>query len=56
MAKSTIYGVHAVETALRNDAENLGQIWFDKRSRNDRLKAGKNGGRQRFAPVSDGER
>lgn len=38
MAKSTIYGVHAVETALRNDAENLGQIWFDKRSRNDRLK------------------
>ncbi|MBU0653821.1 MAG: 23S rRNA (guanosine(2251)-2'-O)-methyltransferase RlmB [Gammaproteobacteria bacterium] len=38
MAKSTIYGIHAVETALRNDAENLGQIWLDKRSRNDRLK------------------
>lgn len=38
MAKSTIYGIHAVETALRNDADNLGQIWLDKRSRNDRLK------------------
>ncbi|QLQ32169.1 MAG: 23S rRNA (guanosine(2251)-2'-O)-methyltransferase RlmB [Candidatus Thiothrix singaporensis] len=38
MAKSTIYGLHAVETALRNDADNLGQIWLDKRSRNDRLK------------------
>lgn len=38
MSKSTIYGIHAVETALRNDPENLGQIWLDKRSRNDRLK------------------
>ncbi len=38
MAKSIICGIHAVESALRNDAENLGQIWLDKRSRNDRLK------------------
>lgn len=38
MAKSTIYGIHAVETALRNDAGNLGQIWIDKRSQNNRLK------------------
>lgn len=38
MAKSTIYGIHAVEVALRNDPENLGQIWLDKRSRNDRLR------------------
>lgn len=39
MAKSTLYGIHAVETALRNDAGNLGQIWLDKRSHNKRLKA-----------------
>ena len=38
MANSIICGIHAVESALRNDAENLGQIWLDKRSRNDRLK------------------
>ncbi len=38
MSKSIICGVHAVESALRNDTENLGQIWLDKRSRNDRLK------------------
>ncbi len=38
MANSLICGIHAVESALRNDAENLGQIWLDKRSRNDRLK------------------
>lgn len=38
MSKATIYGIHAIETALRNDPENLGQIWLDKRSRNDRLK------------------
>ena len=38
MAKSIICGIHAVESALRNDADNLGQIWLDKRSRNDRLK------------------
>lgn len=38
MSKATIYGIHAIETALRNDPENIGQIWLDKRSRNDRLK------------------
>ncbi len=38
MAKSIICGIHAVESAIRNDADNLGQIWLDKRSRNDRLK------------------
>ncbi|MFN3785791.1 MAG: RNA methyltransferase substrate-binding domain-containing protein, partial [Thiothrix sp.] len=38
MSKATIYGIHAIETALRNDPENLGQIWLDRRSRNDRLK------------------
>jgi 23S rRNA (guanosine2251-2'-O)-methyltransferase len=38
MSKSIICGIHAVESALRNDTENLGQIWLDKRSRNDRLK------------------
>lgn len=38
MAKTIIYGVHAVESALRNDPENLGLIWLEKNTRNDRLK------------------
>lgn len=38
MSKSIICGFHAVESALRNDAANIGQIWLDKKSRNDRLK------------------
>ena len=38
MAKSLICGIHAVESAVRNDPENIGQIWLDKNSRNDRLK------------------
>ena len=31
MAKTIIYGIHAVESALRNDPENIGTIWLDKR-------------------------
>lgn len=38
MAKTIIYGIHAVESALRNDPENLGAIWLEKNTRNDRLK------------------
>ncbi len=38
MSKSIICGIHAVESALRNDPENIGQIWLEKNSRNDRLK------------------
>ncbi|HMT94611.1 23S rRNA (guanosine(2251)-2'-O)-methyltransferase RlmB [uncultured Thiothrix sp.] len=38
MAKTTIYGIHAVESALRNDPENIGTIWLEKNTRNDRLK------------------
>jgi len=37
MSKSIIYGIHAVESALRNDATNVGQVWLDKRRRDDRL-------------------
>lgn len=38
MAKTIIYGIHAVESALRNDPENIGMIWLEKNTRNDRLK------------------
>ncbi|TXH66722.1 MAG: 23S rRNA (guanosine(2251)-2'-O)-methyltransferase RlmB [Thiothrix sp.] len=38
MAKTIIYGIHAVESALRNDPENMGTIWLEKNTRNDRLK------------------
>ncbi len=38
MAKTIIYGIHAVESALRNDPENIGIIWLEKNTRNDRLK------------------
>lgn len=38
MAKTIIYGIHAVESALRNDPENIGTIWLEKNTRNDRLK------------------
>lgn len=38
MSKTVIYGVHAVESALRNDPENLGRIWIDKQARKDRLR------------------
>lgn len=37
MAKTLIYGIHAVESALRNDPDNLGRIWLDENSRNARL-------------------
>ena len=38
MAKTIIYGIHAVESALRNDPENIGNIWIEKNTRNDRVK------------------
>lgn len=38
MAKTIIYGIHAVESALRNDPDNLGTIWLESRSRNERLR------------------
>jgi len=38
MAKTIIYGIHAVESALRNDPENIGTLWIDKRARNDRMR------------------
>ncbi|MEZ5448080.1 MAG: 23S rRNA (guanosine(2251)-2'-O)-methyltransferase RlmB [Thiolinea sp.] len=38
MSKSIIYGIHAVESALRNDPQHLGQIWIDKQARRDRLR------------------
>ncbi|MEN9433805.1 MAG: rRNA ((2251)-2-O)-methyltransferase RlmB [Pseudomonadota bacterium] len=37
MAKSLIYGINAVESALNHDAENLVRVWIDKRTRNERL-------------------
>ncbi|WP_020396126.1 23S rRNA (guanosine(2251)-2'-O)-methyltransferase RlmB [Thiolinea disciformis] len=38
MAKTYIFGIHAIDSALRNDAGNLGAIWMEKRARNERLK------------------
>lgn len=38
MSKTYIFGIHAIDSALRNDAGNLGTIWMEKRARNDRLK------------------
>jgi len=39
MAKTIIYGIHAVESALRNDPEHLGTVWLEARSRNERLRS-----------------
>lgn len=38
MAKTIIYGIHAVESALRNDPANIGRIWIDQQARKDRLR------------------
>lgn len=38
MAKTIIYGIHAVESALRNDPGNIGRLWIDKQGRKDRLR------------------
>ena len=38
MAKTIIYGIHAVESALRNDPDNIGRLWIDKQGRKDRLR------------------
>lgn len=38
MSKTVIYGIHAVESALRNDPENIGRIWMDKQGRKNRLR------------------
>ena len=37
MKKTLIYGLHAVDTAIRNDPGNVHQIWVDTRKRNERL-------------------
>lgn len=37
MPKTLLYGIHAVETALRNDPNNIRQLWLELRSRNPRL-------------------
>jgi len=34
-----IHGLHAVETALKHDAQNIHQLWADTQSRNKRLQA-----------------
>lgn len=39
MSKTVIYGIHAVESALRNDPENIRRIWIDKQARKNRLKS-----------------
>ncbi|PID48964.1 MAG: 23S rRNA (guanosine(2251)-2'-O)-methyltransferase RlmB [Proteobacteria bacterium] len=38
MAKTIIYGIHAVDSAIRNDPHNLGSIWIEQRTRNERLR------------------
>lgn len=38
MSRAMIFGIHAVESALRNDAINLGQIWVERNHRHERLK------------------
>lgn len=38
MTKALIYGIHAVESAVRNDPDNIGVIWLEKGARNDRLR------------------
>ncbi len=38
MSKTVIYGIHAVESALRNDPDNVGRIWVDRQVRNNRLR------------------
>lgn len=37
MNKVLIYGIHAVDTAIRNDPGNIHQIWVDTQSKNSRL-------------------
>lgn len=37
MKKTLIYGIHAIDTALRNHPENIHQIWVDTRKRNERF-------------------
>lgn len=37
MAKTTIHGIHAVQTAIDNDASNILQLWADTKSANQRL-------------------
>ncbi len=39
MSKTVIYGIHAVESALRNDPENIRRLWIDRQARKNRLKA-----------------
>jgi len=37
MKKTLIYGIHAIDTAIRNDPGNIHQIWVDTRKRNERF-------------------
>lgn len=37
MAKTTIHGIHAVQTAIENDHSNIVQLWADTKSQNQRL-------------------
>lgn len=37
MAKTTIHGIHAVQTAIENDPSNILQLWADTKSQNQRL-------------------
>ena len=36
--KTIITGIHAVESALKNDPENISQVWFAENKRNQRVK------------------
>ena len=36
--KTLITGIHAVESALKNDPENIAQVWFAENKRNQRVK------------------
>lgn len=36
--KTLITGIHAVESALRNDADNIAQVWIAENKRNQRVK------------------
>ena len=36
--KTLITGIHAVESALKNDPENISQVWFAENKRNQRVK------------------
>ncbi|CAA6821585.1 MAG: 23S rRNA (guanosine-2'-O-) -methyltransferase rlmB (EC [uncultured Thiotrichaceae bacterium] len=37
MAKTTIHGIHAVQTAIENDPSNIIQLWADTKSHHQRL-------------------